>query len=115
MPSIDELLKRYGGELGSVLPLLLLFAFWWIFSMLGSKIKKTTDKKEEADTPGLQERFLQVLTGDQLENQEPRSKTPNTGPYDINNPEDNAQYYPEPKAYGSQSGVKPIRPKWWGA
>ena len=47
MPNIDELVRKYGGELSSVLPLLLLFAFWWIFSMLGSRFKKTGEKSEE--------------------------------------------------------------------
>lgn len=116
MPSIDELMKKYGGELGSILPLLLLFAFWWIFSMLGSKIKKTSEKGEATDSPGLQERILQAMTGDQASDQTTGRKLPtDEGVYDMSRQEQPPAFYKETKTYGGQVNVKPISPKWWGA
>jgi hypothetical protein len=116
MPSIDELLKKYGGELGSILPLLLLFAFWWIFSMLGSKIKKTGEKGEETGSPGLQERILQAMTGDQAGDQTSGRKVPTeVGAYDMDREEQPSAFYQETKTYGGQVNVRPISPKWWGA
>jgi len=115
MPGIDELLKKYGGELSSVLPLILLFAFWWIFSMLGSKIRKTGANNSEAESPGLQERLLRTIGGDQIENQEPSGQTTESGSYEVNRPEENPQFNQAGLGRTGPIQPRPINPRWWGA
>jgi hypothetical protein len=115
MPGIDELLKKYGGELSSVLPLILLFAFWWIFSMLGSKVRKTGTNNSEAESPGLQERFLRTIGGDQSENQEPRGQMAESGPYEVYRPEENSQNNQGGPGRTGTIQPRPINPRWWGA
>ena len=113
MHNIDELLKNVGGELGNVVPLVLLMAFWWIFSMLTSKAKKMSKKDEEGDSPGLQERFLKAVTGDQSTNEGLNSKPASPEVYDAYRSED--VYYPGSQTSGGQTTAKPIHPRWWAA
>ncbi len=115
MPNIDELVRKYGGELSSVLPLLLLFAFWWIFSMLGSKLKKTGEKSEEPDSPGLQDRILQMMSGAQDENGNTRLQEPGSASYDATSAEEQRGYYQGPIDPAGELKPKPIDPRWWGA
>lgn len=105
MQNIEELVRRYGSELSSLLPLLLLFAFWWIFSMLGSRLKKTGEKSEEAESTGMQDRILQIMTGAKDEDDDARSQTPNRPSFDAPGTEEPiGDFLP-----------KPINPRWWGA
>ncbi len=115
MPGIDELLKKYGGELSSVLPLILLFAFWWIFSMLGSKVRKTGASDSEAESPGLQERFLRTIGGDQAGNQEPGSQMTESGSSQVYRPEESPQYNQGEPGRTGPIQPRPINPRWWGA
>jgi hypothetical protein len=115
MPNIDELVRKYGGELTSVLPLLLLFAFWWIFSMLGSRLKKTGEKSEGPDSPGLQDRILQMMSGAQDENGDTRTQKPGSASYDATSAEQQGGYYQGPVDPEGELKPKPINPRWWGA
>lgn len=113
MRSIDELLKNIGVELSTVIPLILLFAFWWIFSMLTSKVKKMTKNSEEADNPGLQEQFLKVATDGQLADEGLRPEPASAEVYDAYKSKD--VYYPGSQTYNGQTIAKPIHPRWWAA
>ncbi|MDQ1284708.1 MAG: hypothetical protein QG663_111 [Thermodesulfobacteriota bacterium] len=115
MPNIDELVRKYGGELGSVLPLLLLFAFWWIFSMLGSRFKKTGEKSEEPDSPGLQDRILQMMSGAQDENGDTRPQKPGSESYGATSAAEQGGFYQGPIDPTGEIKPKPINPRWWGA
>ena len=50
--------------------------------MLTSKAKKMSKKDEEGDSPGLQERFLKAVTGDQSTNEGLNSKPASPEVYD---------------------------------
>ncbi|MFH0957687.1 MAG: hypothetical protein V1897_03200 [Pseudomonadota bacterium] len=115
MPNIDELLKQYGGQLSSVLPLLLLFVFWWIFSMLGSRLRKTGEKSEETDSPGLQDRVLQMMTGGQGEEVDSRHQKPAGQSDNVTWAEEPGVYDQGPVAPTGEFKPKPINPRWWGA
>jgi hypothetical protein len=115
MPNFGELIEKYGGELGRVLPLLLLFAFWWIFSMLGSRFKKNGEKPEEADSQGLQGRILQMMTGGQDDNVDPKVAKPSDESRTVIGPEQTGGYYQGPLGPTDELEPKPINPRWWRA
>lgn len=113
MRSIDELLKNLGVELSTVIPLLLLVAFWWIFSILTSKVKKMSNNSEEAEKPGLQEQFLKVAIGGQSPDERLRPEPARAGVNNAYKSED--VHYPGSQIYDGQTISKPIHPRWWAA
>lgn len=115
MQNIEELVRRYGSELSSLLPLLLLFAFWWIFSMLGSRLKKTGEKSEQAESPGMQDRILEMMTGSKDEDDDARPQRPKRPSFDAPGTEVPVEYYQNPNGPVGDFQPKPINPRWWGA
>lgn len=111
MHSVSELLKNLGADLNNVIPLILLFAFWWIFSMLTTKIKKGIKNGEEPDSPGLQERFLSSVTSDEPTDEDVRSEPANARIYNAYKSED--FYFHGSNINNNQTTAKPIHPRWW--
>lgn len=111
MRNIGELIKSYGIELTDVIPLILLFVFWWIFSLLTAKAKQIGKKGTEPDSPGLQERFFEALTGNQGTNETVTSEPMRTEVHDAHKKQNG--YYTGPEDYEIHGQAKPIHPKWW--
>ena len=113
MRSISELIKAYGVELTDIIPLILLLLFWWIFSLLTAKVKKISKDGTDADSQGLQEKFLDTLTSGQPKNAgigpEPAgAEISDAYKYQYN-------YYTRPGGPALEGWAKPIHPRWWAA
>ena len=83
--------------------------------MLGSRLKKTGEKSEGPDSPGLQDRILQMMSGAQDENGDTRTQKPGSASYDATSAEEQGGYYQGPVDPAGELKPKPINPRWWGA
>lgn len=109
-------MEKIENILYSVVPLLLIILFSWLFSFLSSRMRK--QQPEEA-VPGQEKasdhRLLDLLT-DQIEPSPPGE--PRSMPLDWTKPVP-GPVQPVPKTPtipgGPQVTPRPIRPKWWGA
>ncbi|MGC8660160.1 MAG: hypothetical protein ACP5U1_13930 [Desulfomonilaceae bacterium] len=113
MRDISEVIKSYGVELKDVIPLILLFLFWWVFSLLTAKAKKIGNNTPAEDSPGLQERFLDVLATSHPKNEGVRPRPVGPDVYDAYQYPDTD--YRKPGDHNIQGRPKPINPKWWAA
>ncbi len=109
MPDFGALKDR----LGEIVPFLMIFVLWIVFSLLGSRMRNrdTGDQQSNESSPSLQEKFLGMIstgaTGDDSQKQGAKSDFERL----------------QAKSSGSLTTVKgappvtakPITPKWWGA
>lgn len=100
-------------KLGEILPFLMIFVLWIVFSLLGSRMRKQDGGGQQANqpTPSLQEKFLEMISPgavtDESQQQAKKSDFERL----------------QSKSSGSLTTVKgappvtakPITPKWWGA
>lgn len=91
----------------SLIPLILIILFSWLFSFLGSKMKKPEESSEGAGGRNLGDRILEMMKEGQ---DETPAEPVKRGPVAI----DSRVGWPQ------QTGnpvitPKPIKPKWWGA
>ena len=97
----------------SLIPLVLIILFSWLFSFLGSRMKRSNDQVETEDTAD--DRFIDFMTGradDDLLVMRGEESPEGSGP---TVPVDSSDWrkYRDPQAPRVTSD--PIRPKWWGA
>jgi hypothetical protein len=99
----------------SLIPLILIIFFSWLFSFMGSRMKKQTDQAGVSSTENDDDRLMDLLTGhadDDLlvvpgtEGQERSRETVEVDSSDWGTHRD-------PQA--PRVTPDPIRPKWWGA
>jgi hypothetical protein len=100
MENLETILK-------SLIPLILIILFSWLFSVLGSKARKPTENAEGGAEKNLGDRILEMMKEEPEETpREPAAR----GPVQIESR----------VAFPQQTGspvvtAKPINPKWWGA
>lgn len=109
MPDFGALRDR----LGEILPFLMIFVLWIVFSLLGSRMRNrdTSDQQPAEASQSLQEKFLEMIApgaaGDDSQQQRKTSDFERL----------------QARSSGSITTVKgappvtakPITPKWWGA
>lgn len=97
----------------SLIPLILIILFSWLFSFLGSRMKRETDQADTEDTAD--DRLMDFLTGRAdddplvLRGEESAERSGESVPVDSTG----SQKYWDLQAPRITSD--PIRPKWWGA
>jgi len=108
-------MEKIENILYSIVPLVLIILFSWLFSVLGSKMRKTPE-----GTDGVQEKGGDYRLIDMLTDQKPPPREATLRPEEIEWANDfppSAQGTPQspPIPGGPQVTPRPIRPKWWGA
>jgi len=106
--------EKVGNILYSLIPLILIIIFSWLFSRLGSKMRK---QGQEAEAAGQQDREFQLIELFAQDKEAPGSTAaqyPGTEPqpHELMQPDLRARM---PRAGGPPVTPKPIEPKWWGA
>jgi hypothetical protein len=109
-------MEKIENILYSIVPLILIILFSWLFSFLGSKMRKQQpDEAVPEQEKGRDFRLIDLLT-DQTE--PPQTTDSRTAPLDWRGAEPGSrppvQQSPTIPA-GPQVTPRPIRPKWWGA
>jgi hypothetical protein len=107
--------EKIGNILYSLIPLILIIVFSWLFSRLGAKMRK---QGQEAEVPREKEREFQLI--DLFANdKEPSGPTAPQLPGTERQPEfmqpSLGAGMPRTVAGGPVVTPKPIEPKWWGA
>ena len=99
----------------SLIPLVLIVVFSWLFSLMGSRMKKEQQDESISSTEFPQDRSLDIFSEEEDEEwlvpgqeaaQEPSGQFPHARPVEVTN------------RHGLQAPditPEPIRPKWWGA
>lgn len=97
----------------SLLPLIIIIVISWLFSSMGSRLKKQTPSAGGETEPSQSRRLIDFITeGVETETpagQEPRGEMPGQ-----ERPE-GAVVWPRATTRGPTVSPKPITPKWWGA
>jgi len=104
MDNLENILK-------SLLPLIIIIVVSWLFSSLGSRLKKQGGTGQDEDRPA--EKIFDFLTQTKEEAVQPENDTTEGRPADAVRPI--AKSWPGYPAGGPQVTPKPIKPKWWGA
>ncbi len=109
MPDIGPLKDR----LGEIVPFLMVFVLWLVFSMLGSRMRKqdTGDQQAREATPSLQEKFLEMISPGAVvdDSRQQPSKT------DYERLQSQSSGSLTTVKGAPPVTAKPITPKWWGA
>lgn len=99
----------------SLIPLILIIVFSWLFSFLGSRMKRQTDQTDLATDENADDRLIDLIAGredDDLLTVPGGEDAESLGePLEADSSE--WQTYQDPQAPRVTSD--PIRPKWWGA
>ncbi len=100
----------------SLIPLILIIIFSWLFGLLGSKMKKPTEETEVSLKRGPEDQPLDILSAIK----EAAGQAP--APQGALKISDRTATPIERRAWGTERGPggptvtpKPITPKWWGA
>jgi hypothetical protein len=108
--------EKIGNILYSLIPLILIIVFSWLFSRLGSKMRK---QGQEDEPVGEKNREFQLMD---LFAQDKEGLGPTAAQYPGMEPLPPEYMQPDPRARmpradggGPQVTPKPIEPKWWGA
>jgi hypothetical protein len=116
--SEDAFMEKITEVLWSLIPLVLIIVFSWLFSLMGSKVKKQQPQgKEPMPGEGAGSPFLDMLLKVGQEEEEPRTdarlpvKEIPSSPMSLEPGAWNAQNVSSP----TQISSEPITPKWWGA
>ncbi len=110
-------MEKITEVLWSLIPLVLIIVFSWLFSLMGSKVKKQTQGKEPMPEEGAGSPILDMFLKVGQEEEEPRTgarlpvKEIPGSPMPLEPGAWNAQNVSSP----TQISSKPITPKWWGA
>ncbi len=119
--SFEELFYRVDVRdiLFSLIPLILIVIFSWIFSLLGSRMKQKAEEAKESGEGWTEEEFLQLFTRD--DEDEERKERYDQSEYPSYQMSDQEAY-----DYGMQEWERrtveaggpvvtpdPIKPKWW--
>jgi hypothetical protein len=96
------------------LVLMLFLVFSWLFSFLGSKIKKRQSGEARSPAQGKEDTFLEKVFGktQELPNEQPPVQQ---GPYNLSRDPPGRDRMKQPIAGEPAITAKPIKPKWWGA
>ncbi len=97
-------MKDMESILYSLIPLVLIILFSWLFSFLGSKMKKPSENGEQVPGRVLGDRFFDLMKEDAEE--VPQQRQPQTTQPGITIPQGSG---------APLVSAKPITPKWWGA
>ncbi len=100
-------MENIGPILKSLIPLILIILFSWLFSLLGSKARKTSENTENSADKNLGDRILEMM---REEPEEIPRESAGKGPVQI----DSRMGMP-PQTRTPVVTSKPINPKWWGA
>jgi hypothetical protein len=103
----------------SLIPLILIILFSWLFGVLGSKMKKPTEETDVSLKRGSEDQPFDILSAiREAAGQAPEGPVPQGG-LKIS---DRTATPIERRAWGTDTGPggsnvtpKPITPKWWGA
>lgn len=99
----------------SIIPLILIILFSWLFSFLGSKMRKQQEETNAAPEKGHDYQLIDLLT-----DQKPVPSAAESQPAPLNwttaFPAADQRVPKSPATPGGpQVTPRPIRPKWWGA
>ncbi|AFM26005.1 hypothetical protein [Desulfomonile tiedjei] len=98
-------MKDIESILYSLIPLVLIILFSWLFSFLGSKMKKPSENGDQVPGRVLGDRFFDLMKEEESE-EVPQQRQPQTPQPGITIPQGSG---------APLVSAKPITPKWWGA
>lgn len=109
MPEFDAIKDR----LGELLPVVMVFVLWIIFSFLGSKLRKQDQGAQQAqETPSLQEKFLEMISPGAASDAQQHQAAPKS---DFERLESESSRSLTTVKNAPPVTAKPITPRWWGA
>ncbi|MEJ2717255.1 MAG: hypothetical protein P8182_08965, partial [Deltaproteobacteria bacterium] len=100
----------------SLVPLILIIFFSWLFSFMGSRMKKQTDRTDVSSTENDDDgRLIDFLTGHADDDllMVPGGEGPERPKETVEVDSSDWRTYRDPRA--PRVTPDPIRPKWWGA
>lgn len=109
MPDFGALRDR----LGEILPFLMIFVLWIVFSLLGSRMRNrdTGDQQSTEKSQSLQEKFLEMIApGAAADNSQQQQ-----GTSDFERLQARSSGSITTARGAPPVTAKPITPKWWGA
>jgi len=108
-------MKDTDNILYSIIPLILIILFSWLFSLLGSKMRKQGKETEATGEKSRGYQLMDLLLPDKPESGPAANQLPGTErPAEL--PQPNLPVQMPKTAPGSPPvTAKPIEPKWWGA
>lgn len=99
-------------KLGELLPVVMIFVLWVVFSFLGSKLRKQGGGNEETKAaPTLQEKFLEMISPGALD----EAPTQEARKSDFERLESESARSLTSVKDAPPVTAKPITPRWWGA
>jgi hypothetical protein len=100
----------------SLVPLILIILFSWLFGVLGNKMKKPKQEGDVATTKGAEDQPLDIFSA--LKQAAGQLSAPEGGVEGndrVPTPTGSQVWRPETGFTGPRVTPKPITPKWWGA
>ncbi len=99
----------------SLAPLVLIIVFSWLFSFLGSKMKKQGQGAAPQSQREPQAEFIELIS-DAVRGERPGEARPGKGACAAaGRPADFTTWNPQAIPGGPSVTLAPIKPKWWGA
>jgi len=108
-------MKNSENILYSLIPLILIIVFTWLFGFIGSKMKKGQQSKPAGTEPEKEDNLFDLLLSKGEDEPHPSQAPPQPGILTIPAPGGGAGWARSGAPVGPQVTSKPIEPKWWGA